>query len=65
MTRWSAITRTPPQLLRARLRLTLHSRGENHLNLLIHHERGRYSDAQIRSAEEPGGDQAVGYLTKR
>ncbi len=43
MTRWSAITRTPPQLLRARLRLALHSSGGKDLNRLIHHERGRYS----------------------
>ncbi len=42
MTRWSAITRTPPQLLRARLRLALHSRGGEDLNRLVHHERGRY-----------------------
>jgi hypothetical protein len=42
MTRWSAITRTPPQLLRARLRLALHSRGGK-LNPVVHHERGRYS----------------------
>src|SRR5438477_12844519 len=43
MTRWSAITRTPPQLLRARLRLALHSRGGKNLNPVVHHERGRYS----------------------
>jgi tetratricopeptide (TPR) repeat protein len=43
MTRWSAITRTPPPLLRARLRLALHSRGGNNLNPVVHHERGRYS----------------------
>ena len=42
MTRWSAITRTPPQLLRARLRLALHSRGGQDLNRLVHHERGHY-----------------------
>jgi hypothetical protein len=42
MTRWSAIDRTPPQLLRARLRLALHSRGGENLNRLVHHERGRY-----------------------
>ena len=33
----------PPQLLRARLQLALHSRGGQELNQLIHHERGRYS----------------------
>jgi hypothetical protein len=33
----------PPQLLRARLRLALHSRGGKDLNRLVHHERGRYS----------------------
>ena len=44
MTRWSAITRTPPPLLRARLRLALHSRGGKNLNPVVHHERGRYSD---------------------
>jgi ferredoxin-NADP reductase/MOSC domain-containing protein YiiM/ferredoxin len=33
----------PPQLLRARLRLALHSRGGEELNRLVHHERGRYS----------------------
>ena len=43
MTRWSAITRTPPQLLRARLRLALHNYGGKELNRLVHHERGRYS----------------------
>ena len=32
----------PPQLLRARLRLALHSRGGDNLNRLVHHERGRY-----------------------
>ena len=32
----------PPQLLRARLRLALHSRGGENLNRLVHHERGRY-----------------------
>jgi hypothetical protein len=33
----------PPQLLRARLRLALHSHGGEELNRLVHHERGRYS----------------------
>src|SRR5580765_8860302 len=42
MTRWSAITLTPPPLLRARLRLALHSRGGKELNPVVHHERGRY-----------------------
>ena len=32
----------PPQLLRARLRLALHSCGGEDLNRLVHHERGRY-----------------------
>jgi hypothetical protein len=32
MTRWSAITRTPPPLLRTRLRLVLHSPGGKNLN---------------------------------
>src|SRR5436190_13967403 len=32
----------PPQLLRARLRLALHSRGGEEPNRLVHHERGRY-----------------------
>jgi len=32
----------PPQLLRTRLRLALHSSGGNNLNRLVHHERGRY-----------------------
>jgi hypothetical protein len=32
----------PPQLLRARLRLALDSRGGEDLNRLVHHERGRY-----------------------
>jgi hypothetical protein len=43
MTRWSAITRTPPQLLRARQRLALHSSGGEDLNRLVQHERRRYS----------------------
>ena len=42
MTRWSATTPTPPQLLRTRLRLALHSSGGKHLNQLVHHKRGRY-----------------------
>ena len=42
MTRWSATTPTPPQLLRTRLRLALHSSGSNNLNQLVHHKRGRY-----------------------
>jgi hypothetical protein len=42
MTRWSAITRTPPPLLRARPRLALHSRAGNNLNPVVHHEPGRY-----------------------
>jgi hypothetical protein len=33
----------PPQLLRARFRLALHSHGGGTLNRLVHHERGRYS----------------------
>ena len=33
----------PPQLLRARLRLALHSYGGEDLNQLVHHEPGRYS----------------------
>ena len=32
----------PPQLLRARLRLALHSYGGEDLNRLVHHEQGRY-----------------------
>jgi len=40
----------PPQLLRARLRLALHSRGEQELNGLVHHERGRYSSFQVEGA---------------
>ena len=48
MTRWSAITRTPPQLL-ARLRLALHSYGGKNLNRLVHHERGRYSSSHRRA----------------
>ena len=49
MTRWSAITPTPPQLLRARLRLALHSSGGEDLNRLVHHEWGRYStDSEVR-----------------
>ena len=42
MTRWSAVARDPPQPLRARLRLALHGYGGNHLNPVVHHERGRY-----------------------
>ena len=49
MTRWSAITRTPPQLLRARLRLALHSSGGNNLNPAVHHERGRYCEHRVSS----------------
>ena len=37
----------PPQLLRARLRLALHSRGGEDLNRLVHHERGRYSSKPV------------------
>ena len=51
MTRWSAITRTPPQLLRARLRLALHSSGGNNLNPAVHHERGRYCRARAASVK--------------
>jgi hypothetical protein len=43
MTRWSATTPTPPPLLRARLRLALHSSGGNTKTKVVHHERGRYS----------------------
>jgi hypothetical protein len=52
MTRWSAITRTPPQLLRARLRLALHSCGGEDLNRLVHHERGRYSLLVLDAQDE-------------
>ncbi len=41
MTRWSATTRTPPPLLRARLRLALHSSGGKNENRLVHHALGR------------------------
>ena len=47
MTRWSAITPDPPQLLRARLRLALHGSGGNDLNRLVHHERGRYYNSKV------------------
>jgi len=47
MTRWSATTPTPPQLLRTRLRLALHSSGGKTLNQFVHHERGRYSPPAV------------------
>ena len=42
----------PPQLLRARLRLALHSRGGEDLNRLVHHERGRYSSPLALAAAD-------------
>ncbi len=48
MTRWSATTPTPPPLLRARLRLALHSSGGKNQNRLVHHAVGR----QLRSPRQ-------------
>jgi hypothetical protein len=54
MTRWSATTRTPPQLLRARLRLALHSRGGKNLNPVVHHAAGRYSATRLKQTRDVG-----------
>jgi tetratricopeptide (TPR) repeat protein len=52
----------PPQLLRARLRLALHSRGGRSFNPVVHHERGRYCLVVDGGAEEVRGRHLAWFL---